>query len=185
MDYLQRMYSSACRLSNLIEGLLSYSRIKSKSKPFQFLDLSSVLKDVIGDLEIYIKERNANVVDSKLGYAWCDPSQMGTVFQNLIKNGIKFNRSERPEVIVQCVAHPSEPNWIQISFSDNGIGFDKKHEDKIFTIFQRLHNREDYEGNGIGLAVCKKIIELHGGRIYAKSTLRKGSTFYLEFPGKL
>lgn len=108
---------------------------------------------------------------------------MGTVFQNLIKNGIKFNRSEIPEVIIQCVAHPTAQNRIQITFSDNGIGFDKRHGDKIFTLFQRLHSREDYDGNGIGLAVCKKIIELHGGRIYAESVLRKGSTFYVDLPG--
>ncbi|EMJ95039.1 PAS domain S-box protein [Leptospira alstonii] len=185
VDYLQRMSSSAHRLSNLIEGLLSYSRIKTKAKPFQFVDLSLILKDSIGDLEIYIKEKNAKVIDSKIGYTWCDPFQMGMVFQNLIKNGIKFNRNERPEVIIQCVPHPAAQNRIQITFSDNGIGFDKRHGDKIFTLFQRLHSREDYDGNGIGLAVCKKIIELHGGRIYAESVLRKGSTFYVDLPGTL
>lgn len=185
VDYLQRMSSSAHRLSNLIEGLLSYSRIKSKAKPFQLADLTKILKDSIGDLEIYTKERNAKVVDSPVGFAWCDPSQIGMVFQNLIKNGIKFNRSNVPEIIIQCVPHPTETNWIRITFSDNGIGFDKKHGDKIFTLFQRLHSREDYEGNGIGLAVCKKIIELHGGRIYAESALQKGSTFYVDIPGSL
>lgn len=185
VDYLQRMSSSAHRLSNLIEGLLSYSRIKSKAKPFQLTDLSNILKDSIGDLEIYIKERNAKVIHSPVGFTWCDPSQIGMVFQNLIKNGIKFNQSETPEIIIQCVPHPTEPNWIQITFLDNGIGFDKKHGDKIFTLFQRLHSREDYEGNGIGLAVCKKIIELHEGRIYAESVLQKGSTFYVDLPGTL
>ncbi|AVV49568.1 PAS domain-containing sensor histidine kinase [Leptospira santarosai] len=185
VDYLQRMFSSANRLSNLIEGLLSYSRIKSRAKPFQLVDLRKILKDSIGDLEIYIKEKNAKVIDSEIGFAWCDPFQMGTVFQNLIKNGIKFNRSERPEVVIRCVPHPIEPNWIQITFADNGIGFDKKHDGKIFTLFQRLHGREDYEGNGIGLAVCKKIVEFHGGRIYAESVLQKGSTFYVDLPGAL
>ncbi|MDI7187000.1 PAS domain S-box protein [Leptospira santarosai] len=185
VDYLQRMFSSAHRLSNLIEGLLSYSRIKSRAKPFQLVDLRKILKDSIGDLEIYIKEKNAKVIDSEIGFAWCDPFQIGTVFQNLIKNGIKFNRSERPEVVIRCVPHPIEPNWIQITFADNGIGFDKKHDGKIFTLFQRLHGREDYEGNGIGLAVCKKIIEFHGGRIYAESVLQKGSTFYVDLPGAL
>ncbi|RHX79710.1 histidine kinase [Leptospira yasudae] len=185
VDYIQRMSSSAHRLSNLIEGLLSYSRIKSRAKPFQFADLTKILKDAIGDLEIYSKERNAKVVDSKLGFTWCDPSQIGMVFQNLIKNGLKFNKSETPEVIIQCIPHPTEPDWIQITFFDNGIGFDKKHGDKIFTLFQRLHSREDFEGNGIGLAVCKKIVELHGGRIYAESALGKGSTFYVDLPGTL
>lgn len=185
VDYLQRMSSSANRLSNLIEGLLSYSRIKSKAKPFQFTDLSKILKESIGDLEIYTKEKNAKVIHSPIGFTWCDPSQIGMVFQNLIKNGLKFNQSESPEVIIQCVPHPTEPNWIQITFLDNGIGFDKKHGDKIFTLFQRLHSREDYEGNGIGLAVCKKIIELHGGRIYAESVPQKGSTFYVDLPGAL
>ncbi|AXX16405.1 PAS domain S-box protein [Leptospira borgpetersenii] len=185
VDYLQRMFFSAHRLSNLIEGLLSYSRIKSRAKPFQLVDLRKILKDSIGDLEIYIKEKNARVVDSEIGFAWCDPFQMGTVFQNLIKNGIKFNQSENPEVNIRCIPHPIEPNWIQITFADNGIGFDKKHDGKIFTLFQRLHSREDYEGNGIGLAVCKKIIEFHGGRIYAESVLQKGSTFYVDLPGAL
>ncbi|AOP34829.1 histidine kinase [Leptospira tipperaryensis] len=185
VDYLQRMASSAHRLSNLIEGLLSYSRIKSKAKPFQYTDLTKILKDSVGDLEIYIKEKNAKVIESNVGFAWCDPAQIGMVFQNLIKNGLKFNKSKIPEVIIQCVPHPMERNWIQITFFDNGIGFDKKHEEKIFTLFQRLHGREDFEGNGIGLAVCKKIIELHGGRIHAQSKLGEGSTFYVDLPGVL
>ncbi|MDV6235743.1 PAS domain S-box protein [Leptospira ellisii] len=184
-DYLQRMSASALRLSNLIEGLLSYSRIKSRSKPFQFCDLSKILKETIGDLEIYVKERNATVIDSEIGFAWCDPVQIGMVFQNLIKNGIKFNRSGVPEVVIRSVPHPSEPNWIRITFFDNGIGFDKKHGEKIFTLFQRLHSREDYEGNGIGLAVCKKIVELHGGRIFAESIPGSGSTFYVDIPGSI
>ncbi|MBM9502360.1 PAS domain S-box protein [Leptospira sp. 201903071] len=185
VDYLQRMVSSAFRLSNLIEGLLSYSRIKTRAKPFQYCDLTAILKETIGDLEIFIKEKNAKVVDSDIGFAWCDPAQIGTVFQNLVKNGLKFNKSKIPEVIIQCVPHPTEHNWIQITFFDNGIGFDKKHGEKIFTLFQRLHAREDFEGNGIGLAVCKKIIELHGGRIYAQSRLGEGSTFYVDLPGAL
>ncbi|TGK17736.1 PAS domain S-box protein [Leptospira stimsonii] len=185
LDYLQRMASSANRLSKLIEGLLSYSRIKTRAKPFRNSDLTKVLKETIGDLEIYIKEKNAKVVDCKVGFARCDPAQIGMVFQNLIKNGLKFNKSKIPEVIIQCVPHPTERKWIQITFFDNGIGFDKKHEEKIFTLFQRLHAREDFEGNGIGLAVCKKIIELHGGRIYAQSKLGEGSTFYVDLPGVL
>ncbi|XDD51214.1 PAS domain S-box protein [Leptospira sp. WS92.C1] len=185
IDYLHRMSSSADRLSNLIEGLLSYSRIKSKSKPFQYVDLNKILKDSIGDLEIYIKEKNAKVLESEIGFVWCDPVQIGMVFQNLIKNGIKFNKKEIPEIIIQCVSHPTETGWIRITFFDNGIGFDKKHGDKIFTLFQRLHSREEFEGNGIGLAVCKKIIELHGGRIYAESVLGSGSTFYVDLPGSL
>ncbi|MBM9577154.1 PAS domain S-box protein [Leptospira sp. 201903070] len=185
IDYLQRMASSAHRLSNLIEGLLSYSRIKSRAKPFQYCDLTMILKETIGDLEIFIKEKNAKVVNSKIGFAWCDPAQIGTVFQNLVKNGLKFNRNQIPEVIIQSIPHPTEHNWIQITFFDNGIGFDKKHEEKIFTLFQRLHAREDFDGNGIGLAVCKKIIELHGGRIHAQSRLGEGSTFYVDLPGSL
>lgn len=185
LDYLQRMASSAHRLSNLIEGLLSYSRIKARAKPFLYSDLTKVLKETIGDLEIYIKEKNAKVVDAVIGFGWCDPAQIGMVFQNLIKNGLKFNKSKIPEVIIQCVPHPTERKWIRISFFDNGIGFDKKHEEKIFTLFQRLHAREEFEGNGIGLAVCKKIIELHGGRIHAQSKLGEGSTFYVDLPGVL
>ncbi|TGK29017.1 PAS domain S-box protein [Leptospira gomenensis] len=184
-DYIQRMSASALRLSNLIEGLLSYSRIKSRSKPFQFCDLSKILRETIGDLEIYIKERNAKVFDAEIGFAWCDPVQIGMVFQNLIKNGIKFNKNEVPEVVVRSVPHPTEPNRIRITFFDNGIGFDKKHEEKIFTLFQRLHSREDYEGNGIGLAVCKKIVELHGGRIFAESVPGVNSVFYVDIPGSV
>lgn len=163
------------RMSNLIKDLLAYSRINSQANKFQETDLNKVIAEVKGDLQVLIKETNANVTSVTLPSVSADPTQMHQLFQNLIGNAIKFQNDSRPEVFIN--AERIDRGWL-FSVNDNGIGIDPQYYKRIFAVFQRLHDRGKYEGTGIGLAVCKKIVERHGGSIWVKSQEGKGSTFY-------
>ena len=158
----------------LIKDLLDYSLI-GHDKKMEALDLNTVLKDVIGDLDSSIKESNAKIIAGKLpvinGYR-----EMSSLFQNLISNAIKYRKADTP-LVIKINAEEKETEWV-FSFQDNGIGIEKEYQERIFIIFQKLHNREEYAGTGIGLSQCKKIVELHGGRIWVESDFGKGSTFY-------
>ncbi len=179
-DYLQRMLSSAGRMRKLIEDLLTFSRVTSKGNPFQKTDLNQVLKDVLADLELRIEQSGGKVVVSELPLVDADPSQMRQLFQNLIANGLKFHRKGvAPEVMIHSSAVGDS---VRVEVSDNGIGFDEKYLDRIFTIFQRLHGRHEYEGTGVGLAVCRRILERHGGNISAKSSPDQGAKFIITLP---
>ncbi len=169
------------RMQQLINDLLSYSRVATKARPFESVDLSEVVKRALENLQLLVEESAAEVIYSSLPTVSADASQMVQLFQNLIENAIKYRGKEVPRVVITAQKTGSE--WL-ISVQDNGIGFDMTHAERVFQVFQRLHKEEEYEGTGIGLAICKKIVERHGGRIWAQSEVGKGSTFYFTLPAR-
>jgi len=180
-DYLERMLASAKRMRKLIDDLLTFSRVTTQAKPFETVNLNQLLKDVLSDLEIQIERVKGSVQVGDLPKIDADPSQMRQLFQNLISNALKFHKKDlSPLVSVQ--ARAISRAWIEITVTDNGIGFEEKYLDRIFTIFQRLHGRTEYEGTGVGLAVCRRIVERHSGSITAKSALGEGAKFIITLP---
>jgi signal transduction histidine kinase len=161
-------------MQRLINDLLDYSRVTTKGKPFLKLDLASVLGQAIANLQKKIQETGAMIVNDDLPFAYGDEVQLVRVFQNLLDNALKFTGTDPPRINV--TAKTTDDN-ILISISDNGIGIDKVYAERVFTIFQRLHNKIEYPGTGIGLAICKRIIERHGGKIWFESEPGKGTTF--------
>jgi PAS domain S-box-containing protein len=192
-DYLERMQNAASRMQALIDDLLTLSRITTKAQPFVPVDLAQIVQDVLSDLEVRIEETNAQVDVGLLPTIAADPLQMHQLLQNLISNALKFSaKGELPQVKIYSQLLTSEEKpalgnaamLCQIFVEDSGIGFDEKYLDRIFNIFQRLHGRSEYEGTGIGLAICRKIAERHGGTITAKSTPGNGATFIVTLPLK-
>lgn len=188
LDYLDRVQSSAKRMQVLINDLLTFSRVTTKAKPFKLVSLNEVLKNVCSDLEVRIEQSHGQVNIANLPEIEADSTQMHQLFLNLVGNGLKFHKPNQPP-LVNVTSEIKESSisgkgkkTCQISVSDNGIGFDEKYLDRIFTIFQRLHGRHEFEGTGIGLAVCRKIVDRHGGVITAKSELNVGSTFIITLP---
>lgn len=181
-DYLSRMLGSASRMRRLIDDLLTYSRVATKAQPFAATDLNQVLQDVLLDLELRLEQVSGRVEMDLLPTIDSDASQMRQLFQNLIANALKFHRKEIPPVV--RIEAKAEKDKCVLTFADNGIGFEEKYLDRIFTIFQRLHGRQEYEGTGVGLAVCRRIVERHGGSITAKSTPDSGATFIVTLPLK-
>ncbi len=192
-SYMVRVINAAQRMRKLIDDLLNFSRL-SVMTVFSKTDLNEVLKDTLSDLELVIKEKNAVIESDHLPSAEVVTGQIRQVFQNIISNALKFAKAGAPpRVIIKSdiirkpsVDAPPHPNGehLRISFADNGIGFDEKYLGKIFTLFQRLHGKDEYEGTGIGLSIVKKIIEKHNGIISAKSTEGAGTTFYIIIPLK-
>ena len=180
-DYLQRMQNAAERMKVLIEDLLSLSRITTRAQPFVEVNLAQVTQEVLSDLEIRIAQTEARIVLGQLPTIEADRLQMRQLLQNLIGNALKFHRKAEPPLVKIYSTtiknqQPSEDSC-QIIVEDNGIGFDEKYLDRIFNVFQRLHGRTEYEGTGIGLAICRKIVERHQGTITAKSEPGKGASF--------
>jgi two-component system CheB/CheR fusion protein len=192
-DYMNRIISSSARMTKLINDLLSYSRLSVNSL-FEPTDLNSIVNEVLADLELSIHEKQAVVEVSPMPVIDAVPGQIRQVLQNIISNALKFTGDENhPHIIVKAEvalgnsidpALASTEEYCRIAIQDNGIGFDEQHAAKIFTIFQRLHGREKYEGTGIGLAITKKIIDRHHGMVHAKSKPGHGSTFTLILPMK-
>lgn len=181
LDYLTRMQNAAARMRQLIEDLLNYSRVTTRGNPFAPVNLEALIGEVVIDLEQRIAETGGRVEIGPLPEVNADKSQMGQLFLNLISNALKFHRdSEKPVVRIEG---RRTDGMAKISVQDNGIGFDEKYLDRIFIPFQRLHSRDEFEGTGIGLAVCKKIVERHGGTISASSVAGEGATFILCLPG--
>jgi PAS domain S-box-containing protein len=179
-DFLDRMLVSAGRMRRLIDDLLTYSRVATQAKPFVPTDLNEVLAEVLSDLEIRIEQAGAKVEKQTLPSIDCDAVQMHQLLQNLIANALKFHRKDvKPEVTISAELRQG---WCVLSVADNGIGFDVKYLDRIFTIFQRLHGRHEYEGTGVGLAVCRRIAERHGGSISAESEPGSGARFLVSLP---
>lgn len=183
--YLDRINNAAKRMSNLISDLLEYSRL-SEAVGFKEVNLEEIIKDIMIDLEILIQEKKASIIIGDLPRINAIPSQIRQVIQNLIINGLKFSREGlAPEINIYSdyknESNKSQP-FYRIYFSDNGIGFDEKYLNKIFTIFQRLNLKNKFEGTGIGLAISKKIMDKHNGTISAKSKEGEGSTFVISFP---
>lgn len=166
---------AAKRMHVLINDLLTYSRVGFLAKEFEQSDINVVIKMALENLKISVVETNAKIKFDKLPIINADLSQMTQLFQNIIGNSIKFSKGRTPEITISAKEEPA--HWL-FSISDNGIGIQKEYLDKIFVIFQRLHSIAEYPGTGIGLAICKKIVERHGGKIWAESEIGKGTTFY-------
>jgi PAS domain S-box-containing protein len=182
VDYLQRMHSAASRMSTLIADLLTFSRVTRKKPVTQQVDLNETVRDVTSDLETRIKDTKAAVSIGKLPTIEADPTHMRQLFQNLIGNAVKFHRPDVTPVVT--VKSKVKNDGYEMTVTDNGVGFDEKYLDRIFAVFQRLNERSSYEGTGIGLAVCRKIVERYGGTITATSVKGKGSTFIVWMPHK-
>jgi light-regulated signal transduction histidine kinase (bacteriophytochrome) len=179
-DYVSRMTGAANRMQELLDALLRYSRVGSKGQEFRLLRLSDIALDAAGDLEVTIQKIGAHLEIGSLPSLRGDPFQLRQLFQNLLGNSLKYYRSEVKPLI--RVYGQENTGACHIFVEDNGIGFDEKYLEKIFQPFQRLHGRNEYPGQGIGLAICRKIVERHGGTITAKSTPGKGSTFIITLP---
>ena len=178
-DYLARMQNAAKRMSQLISDLLNYSRVVTRPEPLETVDLRDAVLEAIADLELKIERSGANVEVFELPAIKAVRSQIRQLFQNLIANSLKFHGEEQPRI--KIYSRQSEKEF-RIYVEDNGIGFDEAFMDRIFAPFQRLHGRSAYEGTGIGLAICRKIVERYGGSITAKSKPGEGSTFIIWLP---
>lgn len=172
--YVKVAVDSAKRMSNLIRDLLTFSRLNSGQQTFVKIDLNKLIQGVIDDLKTLIEENNATISVDEMPEIAADETQIRQLFQNLISNAIKFRGGKSPKIEVKV--QKKENEWL-FSIKDNGIGIEADYYEKIFLIFQRLNEREKYQGTGIGLAVCKKIVERHNGRIWVESKLNEGSTF--------
>ncbi len=192
-DYLDRMQGAAARMRTLIDDLLTFSRVISASQPFVPVDLNSVIKGVLSDLEVRIEQTKARVEVGTLPTIEADPLQLRQLLQNLIGNALKFQPPDAQPVIRiegrilrnPFAGSPDQDPYAEqceLSVQDNGIGFDEKYTDKIFAVFQRLHGRTEFEGTGVGLAVCRRISDRHGGTIRAQSKPGKGATFIVTLP---
>jgi PAS domain S-box-containing protein len=180
-EYIHYAVEGSNRMYELLNGLLAYSRIHTKGKEFKDIDSRHILSDVLKNLSLKINERNAIVKYDDLPVIHADETQMIQLFQNLISNAIKFS-PENPKIIITC---KTEEDKYCFAVKDNGLGIESQYFDRIFKIFQRLQARDKYEGTGIGLAICKRIVERHGGIIWVASEPGKGSTFYFTIPHNL
>ncbi|HIE30943.1 MAG TPA: GHKL domain-containing protein, partial [Methanosarcinales archaeon] len=161
--------------------LLTFSRVGTRGKPFKSTDCALVLEQTLANLQMAIEDRGAVITHDALPTVMADDSQLVQLFQNLIENAIKFQSEDPPRIHISAEQKGDE--WV-FSVADNGIGIEPEFFDRIFVIFQRLHGVDEYSGTGIGLAVCKKIVERHGGHIWVESEPGKGSTFYFTIPAK-
>jgi light-regulated signal transduction histidine kinase (bacteriophytochrome) len=164
----------------LIRDLLAFSRVETHAQAFKEVDTHSVLEVAISNLKAMIDETGALITTDDLPHVKADPSQLTLLFQNLINNGIKFRDKSSPPFI-HISSHRRKTYWC-FSVQDKGIGIAPKYKEKIFVVFQRLHTRQEYPGTGIGLALCKRIIDRHNGEIWFDSTLGQGTTFYFTLP---
>ena len=180
--YLRNMHGASHRMRNLIQDVLSFSQINKGDMNFRRVDLNKVAGDALQDLEIMIEEKQATINVGNLPVTFGDERMMRQLFENIIGNALKYSKKNTPPLI--SVDGSSENGTVQLSFSDNGIGFNEEYLPKMFNLFQRLHNRETYEGTGLGLAICRKITDLHGGKIWAKGKEKSGATFFVSLPHK-
>jgi len=203
-DFLERMQNAAARMQTLINDLLTFSRVISRAQPFVPVDLNVVTREVLNDLEVRIERCKARVEAGELPTIDGDPTQMRQLIQNLVSNALKFHApGASPVVRIQAKAissgdargHTSfvsknggeaaaNGDAYEITVEDNGIGFDEKYLEKMFAVFQRLHGRQEYEGTGIGLAVCRRIVDRHGGMITARGKLGEGACFTIRLPAR-
>jgi light-regulated signal transduction histidine kinase (bacteriophytochrome) len=179
-EYIRFAVDGAKRMHSLIQDLLSYSRITTLGGPLTACDLSHVVSEALGCLELAIAESKAVVTVGTMPVLNCDRAQMISLFQNLIGNAIKYRKPDTAPII-DISAKMDGAEWV-FRISDNGIGLDPRYKDRIFIIFQRLHGAGTYEGTGIGLAICKRIIERHQGRIWVESEPGKGASFVFALP---
>jgi PAS domain S-box-containing protein len=178
-EYIDIIVEGAQRMKSLIDDLLRYSRVTGGERAFTAVDLQQVLSGVRKDLELQLTETRAVIDAESLPMVTGDSSQLRALFQNLISNAIKFRSERVPRIEIRCRRDGMQ---YVVSVRDNGIGIDPKYFERIFVLFQRLHTRAEYPGSGIGLAICKKIVERHGGRVWVESTPSEGATFYFTLP---
>ncbi|QLG60957.1 PAS domain-containing sensor histidine kinase [Halorarum salinum] len=178
-EFIDYAVDGAERMREMIDDLLSYSRVDTKAEPFEPTDSGAVFDRVLGGLRLKIEEEDAEVVRGDLPTVTADDKQLEQVFQNLVSNALKYRGEEPPRIEVD--AERRDGAW-RFRVSDNGIGIDPVQADRIFDVFDRLHTREEYPGTGIGLALCERIVERHGGRIWVESTVGEGSCFYFTIP---
>lgn len=178
-DFIDFAVDGATRMQQLIDSLLEYSRVATYGKPFKITDISKLMGKIIANLSIAVKESSAEITYDPLPKVACDEIQLLQLFQNLVGNAIKF-RGTAP-LKIHVGAEKKDNQWV-FSVRDNGIGIDPSHFTRIFQIFQRLHARAEYTGTGIGLAICKRIVERHSGRIWVESKPGEGAAFYFTIP---
>jgi len=178
-DFIDYIVAGAKRMQTLINDLLTYSRVDTRGESFKPMDSEATFSQATANLKVAIEEAEAVITHDPLPPLIADNSQIVQLFQNLLGNAIKFHGKEPPRIHVSARQENNE--WV-FSFRDNGIGIAPEYFDRVFVIFQRLHSREEYPGTGTGLAICKRIVERHGGRIWVESEINKGSTFYFAIP---
>lgn len=178
-EFIDYAVEGATRMKSLIRDLLEYSRVGTSDRPFEAVDSDRVLDEALSNLEVAIKENDAEITREALPTVSADAKQIVQLFQNLVVNAIKFRSAEKPRIHIAARRRGGE--WV-FSVRDNGIGIDPKFADRVFIIFQRLHGRDEYPGTGIGLALCRKIVERHGGRIWVESAPGAGATFFFTLP---
>jgi light-regulated signal transduction histidine kinase (bacteriophytochrome) len=179
-EYIHFVVDGAARMQQLLINLLDFSRVSTRSKTFAHVDTKTIVGQAISILQKLITSNNALVSCCDLPLVTADESQILRVFQNLIENAIKFKKkTELPQIRISCT---KQDNMYRFSVADNGIGIEMQYHDKVFSVFQRLHSTKDYPGTGIGLSICKRIVERHGGIIGFESIVNEGTTFYFTIP---
>jgi light-regulated signal transduction histidine kinase (bacteriophytochrome) len=192
-EFMVRINSSVERMRILIEDLLQYSRTTKTEKVFEHSNLNDLLDNAIIDLAQFIEEKKATITNQTLPELKVIPFQIQQLFMNLINNSLKYSKADvAPEIKIACkkvtaadeemLPKSSKDKFYKITFKDNGIGFEQEYSEKIFVLFNRLHNKNEYEGTGIGLAICKKIVDNHRGFIFATGKLDAGATFTIYLP---
>ncbi|PWK53745.1 sensor histidine kinase [Pleionea mediterranea] len=181
-DYLSRMQQAASRMSQLISDLLAFSRVATRGRPFTQQSIDNILDGVLSDLEVAIEQSNTLIKREPLPELSVDEGQFRQLLQNLVGNAIKFRQQDKQHIVNIWSKLSQDNSKVCIYVKDNGIGFDPKYADRIFEVFQRLHARSQYEGTGIGLAICRKIVERHGGTIDVISQPGEGAEFIIELP---
>ena len=179
--YIERSVKAGHRMQRLISDLLALSRVNTRDKGFETTDFNEIMDKVVARLQSRIKQKNAGIVRARMPSAMADASQMETLFFNLVSNALKYNESQAPQVEIGWSESDSQ---YRFHVKDNGIGISPKFYDRIFIVFQRLHGRREYSGTGVGLTLCKKIVERHGGRIWVESEAGTGSTFFFTLPSQ-
>ncbi|SLM29678.1 putative Integral membrane sensor signal transduction histidine kinase [Desulfamplus magnetovallimortis] len=178
-QYIKRSVNAGHRMQSLIQDLLALSRINTKDNPFESMDLNDVVTMVLNRLEKQIQEKAGIITADRLPNLEADATQIHTLFQNLISNALKYNERSEPAISIGC---KEQENDYCFFIKDNGIGIESKFYERIFVVFQRLHSRQEYSGTGVGLTLCKKIVERHGGYIWVESEKDHGSTFFFTLP---
>ncbi|ELY48868.1 PAS domain S-box protein [Natronolimnohabitans innermongolicus] len=178
-EFITYAVDGANRMRDMIDGLLEYSRVETQGEPFEPVDLEAVFEDVLTDLQVMIEGADAEIMTAELPTVRGDPRQLRQLFQNLLSNAIEYSGDEPPRIHVD--AERQGLRW-KLSVRDEGIGIEPEEADRIFRVFQRLHARDEYDGTGIGLALCRRIVERHDGEIWVESEPEEGSTFYMTLP---
>lgn len=181
--HLDKIIASASRMKTIVADVLSYSRLAKQDADFVPTDLRAVVNDVLLDFDLLVEEKAARITVGALPVVAVNPGQIRQVFRNLISNALKFSKPDQPPVVeIDCRAISDGETTCTITVADNGIGFDDRYADKVFSLFQRLNTKDAYEGSGIGLAIAKRIVDQHGGTLRAASREGVGSTFTLTLP---